>query len=56
MKVFTILAGLALLSPHSRWAHAIMTWLKQKLHRRRPAEPGTGGQVEEVRRDRRAGM
>ena len=26
-----ILAGLALLSPHSKCAHAIMTWLKTKL-------------------------
>ena len=26
-----ILAGLALLSPHSKWAHSIMTWLKARL-------------------------
>lgn len=26
-----IFAGLALLSPHSKWAHSIMTWLKAKL-------------------------
>ena len=52
-----ILAGLALLSPHSRWAHAIMTWLKAKLHRRRgPDAKETAGPAEDVRRDRRAGM
>ena len=27
-----ILAGLAVLSPHSRRAKAILTWLKTKLH------------------------
>lgn len=32
-----ILGGLALLSPHSKWAHAIMTWLKAKLKMKRRA-------------------
>lgn len=38
-----ILGGLALLSPHSRWAHAIMVWLKAKLRigRHTPAAAGT---------------
>jgi uncharacterized protein (TIGR02611 family) len=35
-----IFAGLALLSPHSRWAHSIMTWLKSKFHLHREAPPG----------------
>ncbi|HKY33774.1 MAG TPA: PGPGW domain-containing protein [Candidatus Polarisedimenticolia bacterium] len=30
-----IFGGLAMLSPHSRWAHAILHWLKEKLHLRR---------------------
>ena len=35
-----ILAGLALLSPHSKCAHSIMTWLKAKLRiGRRPPVP-----------------
>ena len=34
-----ILAGLGLLSPHSRWARQILTWLKAKLHLRRKAPP-----------------
>jgi hypothetical protein len=34
-----IFGGLAMLSPHSRWAHAIMHWLKSKLRIHRPDEP-----------------
>lgn len=37
--VVLILAGLALLSPHSRWAHRIMQWVKS-LPQRWRAERG----------------
>ena len=33
--IVLILAGLALLSPHSRWAHGIMQWIKDLVRRRR---------------------
>ena len=38
-----IFAGLAMLSPYSRWAHQIMTWLKEKVRRiHRRQEPPAG--------------
>jgi uncharacterized protein (TIGR02611 family) len=30
--VLVILAGLAMLSPHSRWAKSLLVWTKQKFH------------------------
>ena len=44
--ILTILAGLALLSPHSRWAHGIMQWVKGLIKRARhrgPEDPGGEG-------------
>ncbi len=55
--VVFVLAGLALLSPHSRRAHQVMSWLKQKLRlRQRPESPHAPADAPEksVREDRRA--
>lgn len=38
--VLLILAGLALLSPHSRWAHRLMQWVKSLPQRWRPERDG----------------
>lgn len=38
--VLLILGGLALLSPHSRWAHGLMQWVKDLLKRRRRQPSG----------------
>lgn len=38
--VLLILGGLALLSPHSRWAHRIMQWVKSLPQRWRPERDG----------------
>lgn len=53
-----ILAGLALLSPHSKCAHAIMTWLKTKLRiGRRPPVPATPESKHGIaKRDPKEGM
>ena len=57
-----ILAGLAILSPHSERARAIMSWLKRKLHigRRHKAEAGGeapgGPATHKGAEDRRASM
>jgi hypothetical protein len=43
--ILTILAGLALLSPHSRWAHGIMQWVKGLIRRARHRGPGGPGEA-----------
>lgn len=60
--VVMILAGLAILSGHSRRAKALMVWLKRKLHigheeRRDESADGSASRPQESQRDdRRARM
>lgn len=43
--ILVILAGLAMLSPHSRWAKSLLVWIKEKFHIRQKEpndDPGSG--------------
>ena len=53
--VVMILAGLAILSAHSRMAKRLLTWLKQKAHlqQEKPAEGNVEQSTDEDRRARR---